>query len=89
MIICNSALTYVADIFEGKAALPQAVKIVAGCQIWFPVIHNIPKLDMSKQPKQSDLIAHLIPHSGGDGQGVVPTQEELAQGMRKSSKHRR
>ena len=38
---------------------------------------------------QSDLMAHLIPHTGGDGQGVVPTQEELAQGMRKSSKHRR
>ena len=33
------------------------------------------------------MIAHLILHSGRDGQGVVPTQEELAQGsMRKSSK---
>ena len=28
-----------------------------------PLALNIPKLDMSKQPKQSDFIAHLIPHS--------------------------
>ena len=41
--------------------------------LWF----NISKLDMLLA-KQSDLMAHLIPHTGGDGQGVIPTQEELA-----------
>ena len=48
-----------------------------------PAVHtsslrfNIFKLNMLLA-NQSDLMAHLIPHTGGDGQGVVPTQEELA-----------